>query len=149
MPKTKDVTRQGSTNLSPEQFSILEDLAAAGLGAPGIAAEIAANSEFSNDEANHLSQTPKSKGGVGGGKKGGSSGGEWGTLGKLLPIIKRGDKSSQDSNSGVPYAAGTTLNPTQTPGATSGGPSGVLLIGGIAVVAIGAWYYFTHKKKGK
>jgi hypothetical protein len=152
----------GTSRLSPDQFEMIEGLATAGAGPAGIVAAIAASPLFTQDERDAIgnkttgntgSGSGNGNGGSGGGsgggkskKKGGGNGGNGGGLniGSLLGAVRKGDTSTQNSTSGVPYEQPTTLNPIEQ-AAASGSP--VLLLGLLGAIGIGAYFLLHHHKK--
>lgn len=154
----------GSTALSPEQFSVLESLAGAGLGPIGTIAALDASGLFSDNELERFKSRfaqpnaepgqpppkeplpnppPKKKQNN---NNGGNGGNENNWINRLIPSVIRGDMQNQrqSSTSGNPYEAPTTLNPIQA-AAESGSP--LLLIGLLAAVGAGAYFIFRKHPK--
>lgn len=151
------MSAQPSTALSDRQFALIEELAAAGAGAPEIGAAIAGSELFTPGEVQRLGGVlqPGNGSGSGGGSKGGGSkgggsgsgsgsqgGNEWGIIGRLLPIIQRGDSSMQSQSGGLPYSPGTQVNPI-----TSGGSSPIVIVAIVAVIGVGAFFLLRKKHK--
>jgi hypothetical protein len=145
---------EGTTTLSPEQFDLLESLATAGAGPAGVLAGIEVSPLFTQSEKQQIQGKTHGKNGGkgsgGGNGSGGNGGNEWGVIGKLLPMVRKGDRGSQSSSSGLPYSAGTTVNPitSTTPGSTGGLPP-IALVAMVGAVAIGAWFIFRKKPTAK
>lgn len=124
--------------LSDEQFAALENALRSGFSK----ADLAGSGLFSEGE---ISQLDKSNGNSSGNSKGkGNQGGgfnEWNAIGKLMPLIRRGDPNSSSQTGGLPYQAPQSL-------AGGGGPS-LLFIGLLAALGVGAFLILRHKHKGK